>query len=50
MKAGDKFTKENLGVIRPGYGLPPKYYDLFLGKKVNKEIKKGTPLTWDMIG
>lgn len=50
MRAGETFTKDNLAVIRPGYGLPPKYYDLLLGKKVNKNIKKGTPVTWDLIG
>ena len=50
MKPGDIFTKENLKAIRPGYGLPIKYYNIFLGKKVNEEVAKGTPLNWDMIG
>lgn len=49
IKAGDLLTKENLRRIRPGYGLPPKYYDLFLGKRVLKDIKKGTPVTWDLL-
>lgn len=49
MKAGDMFTKENLRAIRPGHGLPPKYYDVLLGKKVNKKTKKGTPIQWDLI-
>ncbi|GGK34147.1 pseudaminic acid synthase [Caldalkalibacillus thermarum] len=50
MKAGEVFTKENLRVIRPGYGLPPKYYDQLLGKRVKKDVKKGTPVGWDLIG
>lgn len=50
MKKGEIFTTENLGVIRPGLGLPPKYYDMLIGKKVNKAIKKGTPVTWEIIG
>jgi pseudaminic acid synthase len=49
MKKGDVFTKENLRIIRPGFGLPAKYFDIFLGKKVNKNVSKGTPLSWDLI-
>jgi pseudaminic acid synthase len=50
MKAGDTFTAENLRSIRPGYGLPPKYYDIVLGKKVTRSIKRGTPMSWDLVG
>ncbi|OGI17032.1 MAG: pseudaminic acid synthase [Candidatus Melainabacteria bacterium RIFOXYA12_FULL_32_12] len=49
IQAGETFTKESLKIIRPGYGLPPKYYDIFLGKKSVVNIKRGTPLSWDMI-
>lgn len=50
MEAGDLFTPENLRAIRPGFGLLPKYYDTFLGKKVNQSVKRGTALSWDLIG
>lgn len=50
MRSGDVFTKDNLRVIRPGLGLAPKYYDVFLGKKTNRALKKGTPVSWDVIG
>ncbi|MCK1995368.1 pseudaminic acid synthase [Peribacillus muralis] len=49
LKAGDVLTKENLRVIRPGYGLAPKYYEHLLGKKVDKEIKAGTPANWSIL-
>lgn len=49
MKAGDVITKENMRSIRPGLGLPPKYYDILLGKKVKCDVKRGTALSWDMI-
>jgi pseudaminic acid synthase len=49
IKAGDKFTEENIRVIRPGIGLPSKYYDLLLSKTSSKEIKAGTPLSWDLL-
>jgi len=50
MKAGETFTPENLRVIRPGYGLSPKYYDAFIGKRVAQDVKKGTPISWDLLG
>ncbi|MEM9543291.1 MAG: pseudaminic acid synthase [Cyanobacteria bacterium P01_E01_bin.42] len=49
MKAGDIFTPENLRAIRPGLGLPPKYYDIFLGKPIERNVKRGTPLNWDLL-
>ena len=49
MKAGDTFTQENLRIIRPGLGLPPQHYDLILGKKVCRDVKRGTALSWEMI-
>lgn len=49
MRAGDVFTKKNLRAIRPGLGLPPKFYERFLGKKISREAKKGTPVSWDLL-
>jgi N-acetylneuraminate synthase len=49
MKAGEAFTNRNLRSIRPGLGLPPKHYDEVLGKRVNRDVKKGTPLSWDLL-
>ena len=49
IKAGDKFTEENVRVIRPGMGLAPKFYELVLGKIARQDIKAGTPLTWEVI-
>lgn len=50
MKSGEVFSKKNLRIIRPGYGLNPKYYELMLGRKTTQSIKKGTPLSWDQVG
>lgn len=46
---GESLTENNIKSIRPNYGLGPKYFDYILGKKVNKNIKKGTPLRWSLI-
>lgn len=49
MRAGDTLTRANLRAVRPGLGLAPKYLDIVLGKKVNCDLKRGTPLTWDVL-
>lgn len=41
---GEKFTKENIRIIRPGYGAAPKDFDKILGSVALKSIKKGNPL------
>jgi pseudaminic acid synthase len=50
LKSGDALTRENLRCIRPGMGLPPKYYEMLLGRKVNKDVKRGDPMGWDLLG
>jgi pseudaminic acid synthase len=49
LEPGDVLTEENLRAIRPGYGLPPKYLDHLLGKRVKQAVKRGTRLSWDLI-
>ena len=47
--AGEVLTEQHIRAIRPGLGLPPKYYSSLLGIRVSKDILKGTPLTWDIM-
>ena len=49
IKAGELITNEHVKSIRPGFGLAPKYLYKILGKKVGKSIKKGLPVSWDII-
>ncbi|MDF2636810.1 MAG: pseI1 [Pelosinus sp.] len=49
VKKGEVFTDKNLRVIRPGYGLEPKYYDEILGKMAAQDIEEGTPLDWGLV-
>lgn len=46
---GEQMTLENVRSIRPGYGLAPKFLDQVLGKRANKPVQKGTPLSWDLV-
>ena len=49
IRAGEPFTSTNLRAIRPGFGLPPKYMDVLLGRHATRDLKKGTPLGWDAL-
>ncbi len=49
ISAGENLTKENIRSVRPSDGLPPKHYNNLLGAKARTDIKRGTPLTFDMI-
>jgi N,N'-diacetyllegionaminate synthase len=45
ISAGELFTDSNIGLRRPGDGLPPKFFDFALGKKSRHTIEKGQQLT-----
>lgn len=47
--AGDKLTKKNLRAIRPGHGLSPKYFGVVLGKRIKKDVPRGTPFNWELL-
>lgn len=47
---GAVLTAENTRSIRPGYGLPPKYLPLVLGRVAARDIERGSPLRWEDIG
>lgn len=49
VKKGEILTEDNIRIIRPAYGLEPKYYEEILGKKALRDIESATPLTWDMV-
>ena len=46
MKAGDLITKDNIRSVRPGFGLPPKYYESIVGRKIKRNVEYGTAVTW----
>lgn len=48
IKKGETFTEDNLRVIRPSYGMKPKYYKDVLGKCACVDIEAGTPLSEEM--
>lgn len=49
IKAGEIITSNNVKVIRPNFGLAPKYFDDVIGKKAKTDIAFGTPIKWEMF-
>jgi N-acetylneuraminate synthase len=49
MKAGELVTEEAIVSVRPGYGLPPKYFDVLIGKVLKQDVEAHTAINWDVL-
>lgn len=49
IKAGDIITPDNVRSIRPAFGMHTKHYDEILGKRVNRDLEKGTPMSFEYL-
>lgn len=49
IKKGEKFTKKNIRVIRPGFGIQPLYFEKLINKKSSSDIKRETPLKKSLL-
>ena len=49
VEPGELLTRKNVGVIRPGFGLPPKYLPQVLGRRASRFLALGTPLAWESL-
>ncbi len=49
MQAGEKFTNENVRIIRPGHGLDPKHMDQVLAGTAKVPLLRGQALRWEMV-
>ena len=49
IRAGDTLSEQNVRAIRPGRGLPPKYFEVLMGRTVNRDVPRGTPVSWDIL-
>ena len=47
--AGEPLTQENLRIVRPGYGLAPRYYHILIGRRARCDLKAGMPATWELV-
>lgn len=49
MRRGETLSAENMRAIRPGLGLAPRHYDVLLGRRLQHDAPRGTPISWDLI-
>lgn len=49
IRKGELFGPDNVKTIRPGHGLPCRYYPVVLGRHASRDIDAGIPLSWDMV-
>ena len=49
LKAGEILDATSVRAIRPGLGLAPKFIDMVMGKAVKLDVKRGTPVSWDLL-
>ena len=48
--AGEELTRESVRSIRPGHGLAPKHLPDVLGRRAARDLKRGEPLDWSLLG
>ena len=49
IKKGEKFTEENVRIIRPANGLAPKHYNSVIGKICACDLDGDVPMSWDLL-
>ncbi|MDC0108743.1 pseudaminic acid synthase [Amylibacter sp.] len=49
LKEGDVITENDIRSVRPGFGLPPKYYDKLIGSKVTMSVEENSPVTLESV-
>jgi sialic acid synthase SpsE len=49
VKAGELFTAENVRSIRPALGLEPKHLPSVLGKRASRDVRRGEPVSWELL-
>jgi pseudaminic acid synthase len=50
VRAGETFTTENVRSVRPAYGLHTRHLQEVLGRTATRDVPRGTPLAWELIG
>ena len=49
VKSGSIISEKDIRRIRPGFGLPPKYFNELIGRRVSRNVSRGTAVTWELI-
>ena len=49
LQEGDVITENDIRSVRPGFGLPPKYYETLIGSKVTMSVEKNSPVNLESV-
>jgi len=49
IERGQKIKPDDIRRIRPGFGIPPKFFNEIIGRKVKNDVESGTPVSWDIL-
>ena len=49
IQKGEKFSKDNIRRIRPGFGIAPKFYEQIIGQVSARDLQRGMALNWEYI-
>jgi len=49
LQKGDTITKDDIRSVRPGFGLPPKFYDQVIGSTVFRSVEENSPVTLESV-
>jgi pseudaminic acid synthase len=49
LQAGDRVTPDAIRSVRPGFGLPPKYFEQIIGRRVIQNVARHTPVSFDVL-
>jgi pseudaminic acid synthase len=49
LTAGTILHEEHVRSLRPAVGLAPKYHGAVLGRRLKVDVKRGTPLEWELL-
>lgn len=50
LASGEEILPDAVRAIRPGFGLSPKFRDQIIGRRASRDIRRGTPASWDLLG
>lgn len=49
VKQGEMISEFNLRAVRPGLGISPKFLSELMGRKFNRDLARGTPMSIDFV-
>jgi N-acetylneuraminate synthase len=49
LEPGERISPESIRAIRPGFGLPTRFLDVVVGMRVREKVRRGQPVTWDVL-